>query len=89
MKDPQDSATLDLLGPRPGGRKSAAQRQAEYIARMEAQGYKRHRYWIHEASRQAGQEAAREGRANAAPWDDDMDRFSWLIGYAESVTQSR
>lgn len=87
MRDPQDTSTLDLLGPKPGGRKSSAQRQAEYIARMEAQGFKRRRYWIHEASRQAGQEAARMGKVNVAPWDDDTDRFSWLIGYAEAATQ--
>ncbi len=87
MKDPQDNATLDLLGPKPGGRKSAAQRQAEYIARMKSQGFKRNTYWVHLESWKAGQEAAREGKVAVAPWDDEIDRLSWLIGHAEVSTQ--
>lgn len=90
MKDPLDRATLDLLGPRPGGQKSVAQRQAEYVERMAQRGFKRNTFWLHQKSRQAGFDAARDGRPHRAPKaDNELDRFSWLVGYAEFLTQER
>lgn len=85
MRDSLDTRTLDLLGPRPGGRKSAAQRQAEYGERMRQKGYKRQTYWLHEVSRKAGYEAARAGQKHRAP--AGYEAFSWLVGYADFMTR--
>lgn len=85
MRDPQDNRTLDLLGPRPGGRKSAAQRQAEYAERMRQKGFRRVAFWLGESSRMAGFEAAKAGKKQKAPAEHDA--FSWLVGYAEFLTR--
>jgi len=88
MRDPLDKATLDLLGPRPGGRKSLAQRQAEYVDRMKQRGFRRSMFWLHEESRMAGYEAAEEKKPHRAPKNENIDQFSWLIGYAEFLTRN-
>lgn len=76
MKDPYDNKTENLFP------SSGARRQAAFKARRKAEGYKRATVWIHEASWQAGYDAALAGQPST-PHSADVDGLSWFSGYIE------
>lgn len=79
MKDERDSKTL---------RSDGARRQAALKERREAAGFKRSTVWIHQASYDAGVNAAQLGSVTVRDFPKDVvDVESWVMGYAAEITK--